>query len=98
MKSKMTLAMLGLAVAMIFAMPSKAHAGVFVGVNIGRPVVVARPPVIVAARPYYGYGYYPHPVVVAPAYVPPPVIFYHRGFYPRPYAFRGYYGPHYFRR
>ena len=99
MKNKTFLAALGLAAAIIFAVPSKAHAGVFVGVNIGRPVVVARPPVVyVAPRPYYPYGYYRRPVVFAPAYVPRPVV-YRRGYWrPRPYAYRPYYGPRYFRR
>ena len=97
MKNKALLATLGLAAAMIFAMPSKAHAGVFVGVNIGRPVVVARPAYVVAPRAYYSYRYYPRPVVVAPAYAAPG--FYYRGRWcPRPYAYRGYYGPRYFRR
>ncbi|HEY6181185.1 MAG TPA: hypothetical protein VIW67_03005 [Terriglobales bacterium] len=99
MKHKTLLATLGLAAAIIFAMPSKAHAGVFVGVNIGRPVVVARPPVVyVAPRPYYRYAYYPRPVVVAPAYYPPARVYYRRHWCPRPYAYRPYYGPRYFRR
>ena len=100
MKHKTLLATLGLAAAIIFAVPSKAHAGVFVAVNVGRPVVVARPPVVyVAPRPYYPYGYYRRPVVVAPAYYPPPARVYYRGRYcPRPYAYRPYYGPRYFRR
>jgi hypothetical protein len=102
MKNKAMWATLGLAVAMIFAAPSKANAGVFVGVRIGGPVVVARPVYVrVVPRPYYGYGYgYRYcrrPVVVAPAYVPP-VVYYHREHWgPRPYAYRGYYGPR-FRR
>jgi hypothetical protein len=99
MKNKTLLATLGLAAAMIFAAPSKAHAGVFVGVNIGRPIVVARPGYVVAPRPYYPYGYYSRPVVVAPAYYPPPARVFYRGHrYPRPYAYRPYYGPRYFRR
>jgi hypothetical protein len=99
MKHKTLLATLGLAAAMIFAVPSKAHAGVFIGVNIGRPVVVARPPVVyVAPRPYYPYAYYPRPVVVEPAYYPPARVYYRRHWCPRPYAYRPYYGPRYFRR
>src|ERR1051325_5629813 len=99
MKHKTLLATLGLAAAMIFAMPSKAHAGVFVGVNIGRPVVVARPPVVyVAPRPYYPYAYYPRPVVLAPAYVAPPRFFYRGRWCARPYAYPSHYGPRYSRR
>jgi len=95
MKHKTLLATLGLAAAIIFAVPSKAHAGVFVDVNIGRPIVVARPPVVyVAPRPYYPYAYYPRPVVVAP----PARYFYHGRWCGRPYAYRPYYGPRYFRR
>ncbi|HSS97516.1 MAG TPA: hypothetical protein VLK33_10825 [Terriglobales bacterium] len=98
MKNKTLLATLGLAAAMVFAMPSKAHAEVFVGVNIGRPVVVARPPVVyVAPRPYYR-AYYPRPVVVVPAYAPPARFFYRGRRSASPYAYRPYYGPRYFRR
>jgi hypothetical protein len=99
MKNKTLLAALGLAAAMIFAAPTKAHAEVFVGINIGRPVVVARPPVVVVPRPYYPYAYYPRPVVVAPAYYAPPARYFYRGrWHGRPYAYRSYYGPRYFRR
>jgi hypothetical protein len=92
MKHKTLFAMLGLAVAMIFAAPSKANAGVFVGVRVGpRPAYV-----VVAPRPYR-YAYYPPRVIVAPAYAGPG--FYYRGRWcPRPYAYRGFYGPRYFRR
>jgi hypothetical protein len=99
MKNKTLLATLGLAVAMIFAVPSKAHAGVFVGVRIGGPLVVARPGYVVAPRPYYPYAYYPRRVVIAPAFIPPPRrVYFRERFYPRPYAYRGYYGRRYFRR
>jgi hypothetical protein len=98
MKKWTILATLSLAAAMVFATPAKANAEVFVGVRIGR--VVPRPAyVAVVPRPYYGYpyAYYPRPVVVAPAYVAPG--FYYRGRWcPRPYAYRRYYGPRYFRR
>jgi hypothetical protein len=81
---------------MIFAAPSKANAGVFVGVHIGGPRY-ARPAYVIAPRPYYPYAYYPRPVVVEPGYAAPG--FYYRGRWcPRPYAYRGYYGPRYFRR
>jgi hypothetical protein len=94
MKKQTILAMLALAVAMIFAAPSQANAGVFVGVRVGP--VVPRGYVVVAPRPHYPYAYYPRPVVVAP-YVAPG--FYYRGRWcPRPYAYRGHYGPRYFRR
>jgi hypothetical protein len=96
MKKWTILATLGLAVAMVFATPSKASAEVFVGVRVGR-VVPRSAYVVVAPRPYYPYAYRPRPVVVAPAYVAPGL--YYRGRWrPRPYAYRGYYGPRYFRR
>ena len=99
MKNKTLLATLGLAAAMIFAVPSKAHAGVFVSVNVGRPVVVARPEYVVAPRPYYPYRYYQRPVVLGTAYVAPPARYFYRGrWYARPYGYRPYYAPRYFRR
>ena len=99
MKKWTLFAMLGLAAAMILATPSKANAEVFVGVRIGR--VVPRPGFVVAVapRPYYPYGYRPRPVVIVPAYVRRVPRFYYRGrVCPRPYAYRPYYGPRYFRR
>ena len=98
MKKWTMLAMLSLAVAMVFATPSKASAEVFVRVRVGR--AVPRPAyVVVTPRPYYPYAYYPRPVVFAPAYVRPVRGFYYRGRWcPRPHANRGYYGPRYFRR
>ena len=102
MKKRMIFSVLGLAIAMIFATPSKANAQVSIGVRIGGPVFVPRPAYVVAPRPYYPYGYYSRPVVVAPAYVAPvyvgPRYFYRGRWVPRPYAYRGYYGPRYFRR
>jgi hypothetical protein len=102
MKKAMIFSALGLAIAMIFATPSKANAQVSIGVRIGGPVFVPRPAYVVAPRPYYPYGYYSRPVVVAPAYVAPvyirPRYFYRGRWVPRPYAYRGYYGPRYFRR
>jgi hypothetical protein len=110
MKKGMIFSVLGLAIAMIFATPSKANAQVSIGVRIGGPVfvprpayvVAPRPAYVVAPRPYYPYGYYSRPVVVAPAYVAPvyvgPRYFYRGRWVPRPYAYHGYYGPRYFRR
>jgi hypothetical protein len=100
MKKWTLFAMLGLAGAMIFATPSKANAQVVVGVRIGH--VVPRPGIVaVAPRPYYPYVYHPRPrpVVFVPPYVRPVSRFYYRGrVYPRPYGYRPYYGPRYFRR
>lgn len=62
MFKKSLFAVFGLAVALAFATPEKAHAGVAIGVTVGGPVVVA--------RPAYPYPYlYPRPVVYPPAYV-----------------------------
>jgi len=97
MKKRTILAVLGLAVAMTLAKPAKASAGVVVGVRVG-PVVPRPGFVVVHPRPY-PYGYYRRPVVFAGAYVPPVGGFYYRGRWcPRPYAYRPYYGPRYFRR
>ena len=52
MKNRTIFALLGLAVAMIFAAPSKASAEVFVGVRIGSPRY-SRPAYVVVPRPYY---------------------------------------------
>jgi hypothetical protein len=53
----------GLALALAFASPEKAHAGVAIGVTVGGPVY---------ARPVYPYAYvYPRPVPYPPAYVYP---------------------------
>jgi len=84
MFKKSLLAVFGLALALAFASPEKAHAGVAIGVTVGGPVVVA--------RPAYPYPYvYPRPVVYPPAYVyahpycyrPGPV--YYGRYYGRPY-------------
>ena len=100
---KAILPLLGLALAMVLASPTKAGAEVYVGVNIGpvvrRPgyVVLAPRPcyVVLAPRPYayryYGPRFAPAPVVVRRGY------FYHGRWYPSYYA-RRYYGPRYFRR
>lgn len=86
MFKKSLFAVFGLALALAFASPEKAHAGVAIGVTVGGPVVVA--------RPAYPYPYvYPRPVVVAPpAYVyghpywyRPSPAFYGRYYYGRPY-------------
>src|SRR5579864_9583059 len=62
MFKKSLFAVFGLALALAFATPEKAHAGVAIGVTVGGPVVVA--------RPAYPYPYvYPRPVVYPPAYV-----------------------------
>ena len=96
MKKKMLLALFGLAAALTFASPTKATAGVFVGVGVG-PVY---------ARPAYGYVVvHPRPYVYAPVYARGYVCpvwgrgFYREGrWYPRAYAYRGYVGPHRFYR
>lgn len=91
---KAILPLLGLALAMVFAFPTKASAEVYVGVNIG-PVVPRPGYVVLAPRPYayryYGPRFAPAPVVVRRGY------FYHGRWYPNYYA-RRYYGPRYFRR
>ena len=85
MFKKSVLAVFGLALALAFATPEKAHAGVAIGVTVGGPVVVARP---AYPSPYV----YPRPVVVPPAYVygrpywyRPGPAFYGRYYYARPY-------------
>jgi hypothetical protein len=88
------LPLLGLAVAMVFASPTKASAEVYVGVNIG-PVVPRPGYVVVGPRPY-AYRYSRPRVVVAPVVVRPG-YFYRERCYPRYYA-RRYYGPRYFPR
>jgi hypothetical protein len=94
MTRKAILPLLGLAVAMIFASPTKAGAEVYVGVNIG-PVVPRPGYVVVAPRPY-PYSYYRSRVVRVPVVVRPGYPYRGR-WYPRYYA-RRYYGPQYFRR
>ncbi len=98
MKKWTILTMLGLAMAITVMATAKANAEVVVGVRIGR--VVPRPAyVVVVPRPYYRSAYYPGPVVVAPGYVRPAPGFYYREHWcPRPYAYRRYDGPRYFRR
>ena len=86
MKKTTLFAMLGLAAALTFAIPSQAHAGVVVGVGIG-PVVPAPVygRVYVGPTPYYYPGYYPAPYAYGPGYV--------AGY--RPYRYYGYYGRDY---
>jgi hypothetical protein len=70
----------GLALALAFATPEKAHAGVAIGVTVGGPVV--------DERPAYAYAYvYPRPYVYPPAYV------YARPYWHRPGP--TFYGPYY---
>lgn len=98
MMKNITLAVFGLAMALSLVSPSRANAGVIVGVRVGPvvagPVFVPRP--VFFPRPAYGYGYvavhprpyfYPHPYAYAPAY-------YHRfdRGWGRPYGYRGYWG------
>jgi hypothetical protein len=80
MFKKTLFAVFGLAMALAFASPEKAHAGVAIGVTVGGPVVYAHP-----AYPY-AYGYV-RPVPYPPAYV------YARP-YPGPYAYGFYRGPY----
>lgn len=79
MFKKSFLAVFGLALALAFVSPSKAHAGVAVGVTISGPVYGP------AVYPY-GYAYVaPRPVYVYPrTYVYPGPVYYGR-VYGRPY-------------
>jgi len=81
MLKKSLLAVFGLAMALAFVTPPKAHAGVAIGVTVGAPVYV---------RPVYPYPY----AVVRP--VPRPVYVYPRPFYgPHPVFYkRAYYRPY----
>jgi hypothetical protein len=95
MKKKMLLALFGLAAALTLASPTKASAGVVVGVRVG-PVY---------ARPAYGYVVAPRPYVYPPVYAAGYVCpVWGRGYrregrwYGRPYAYRGYVGAHRFYR
>ena len=91
LKKSMLFAKLGLEAALTVMTPSQAHAGVVVGVGIGP--VVARPYAVVHPVPYAYYGP-PRPYVYAPAYVyPGPGVWIRGHWYPRYYAYRGYYGP-----
>lgn len=101
MTKRTIFAMLGVAFLLVLAAPSQAHAQVFVSVNVG-PVVPR--PAYVAVRPYAyrpvvvrPYFYRPIPVFVRPVPVVRPVVFYRGRWCPRPYAYRGYYGPRYWR-
>jgi hypothetical protein len=70
MLKKSLFAVFGLAMALLFANPPKAHAGVAIGVTVGAPVYV---------RPLYPYPF----AVVRP--VPRPIYVYPRPYYcPRP--------------
>lgn len=80
MLKKSVLAVMGLAMALVFVNPPKANAGVAIGVTVGAPVY---------ARPVYPYPYavvrpVPRPVYVYPRpYVYPAPVFYGRVY--RPY-------------
>jgi hypothetical protein len=76
MLKKTLFAVFGLAVALAFATPEKAHAGVVIGVTVGGPVYV-RP----AYRPYV----YLPPVVYPRPYVYGGPAVYGRYYYDRPY-------------
>lgn len=90
MFKKSLFAVFGLALALAFATPEKAHAGVAIGVTVGGPVVVA--------RPAYPYPYvYPRPVVYPPSYVYGRPYWYHGPYYSRVYA-RPYWGHERFER
>jgi hypothetical protein len=84
MVKKNLFAAFGLAIALAFVTPPKAHAQVSFGVTIGGPVYV-RP-----VRPY-PFVYAP-PVVYPPAYVYPQPYF-----YPGPVVYGGYYRRPYWR-
>ena len=79
MLKKSLFAVFGLAVALAFANPPKAHAGVVIGVTVGAPVY---------ARPVYPYPYavvrpLPRPVYVYPRpYVYPAPVYYGRAYRP----------------
>ena len=82
MFKKSLFAVFGLALALAFATPEKAHAGVAIGVTVGGPVVVA--------RPAYPYPYvYPRPVA-------PPAYVYGHPYWYRPGP--AFYGPYYYNR
>jgi hypothetical protein len=77
MFKKTLFAVFGLAMALAFASPEKAHAGVAIGVTVG-PVY---------ARPVYPYAYvYPRPYAQAYVYPRPYAQAY---VYPRPYVYPG---------
>lgn len=80
MLKKSLLAVMGLAMALVFVNPPKANAGVAIGVTVGGPIYT---------RPVYPYAYtvvrpVPRPVYVYPRpYVYPAPVFYGRAY--RPY-------------
>jgi hypothetical protein len=73
---RISFAVFGLAMALAFVTPEKAHAGVAIGVTVGGPVYV-RP----AYRPYV----YAPPVVYPRPYVYGGPVVYGRYYYDRPY-------------
>jgi hypothetical protein len=80
MLKKSLLAVFGLAMALVFVNPPKAHAGVAIGVTVGAPVYV---------RPVYPYAYavvrpVPRPVYIYPPYAYAGPVYYGRDYY-RPY-------------
>ena len=84
---KAMVAVVALMFAMVLAAPSKANAQVVFRVGVG-PVVVGNAPVVVAPAPVVESA----PVVVAPGYVYPPVVYPGNVVvglgYARPYAYR----------
>jgi hypothetical protein len=84
MLKKSLLAVFGLALALAFASPEKAHAGVAIGVTVGGPVV-ARP-----VGPYV-YGY------VGPVPCPPRYVYPRAYYYPGPAYYGRVYGSPYWR-
>ena len=99
---KLAPALLALVCGAVVLAPSKANAGVAIGVSVGVP------PAVVVAPPPYGYVAVPSPYVVAPApvvvppgylyphYVYPGRVFIGGRWVPRPYAYRA--RPGYWRR
>src|SRR6185437_6695295 len=96
MKKRNLFLMFGLAVAMMFMMAPKAHAGVIVGVQVGAPVYVhpvrafvySAPRLYIAPRPFAAVAPYP---VYRRYYVARPMAYRH--VYMRPnYVRRGYIG------
>jgi hypothetical protein len=80
MLKKTLFAVFGLAMALAFVTPEKAHAGVAIGVTVGGPVYV---------RPAYGpYVYAPPVVYPRPYFYGGPVV-YGRYYHDRPYWHHG---------
>jgi hypothetical protein len=96
MLKKIGLPVLALAFVLALSAPSRANAGVRIGVYVGPPVYSypAPPPYAVPVDPYYDPGYYPPPAYYGPAYVPVPVPSFGFSY---GYRDRGWHGRDYYR-